>query len=117
MLRNIPVVMEHYKMRVTEEPVVKTKKNDMGEIVPVTNWEGARQYLVSLLIKPRPQEGQRQGKGEEIRVTLETDPGDEVEEGMVVELINPRVSHWENEFDGQKRSGLSWRATGLKPAA
>ncbi|GAA2338253.1 hypothetical protein GCM10009854_13130 [Saccharopolyspora halophila] len=117
MLRNIPVVMSHYKMQVTEEPVVKTRENETGEIVPVTDWQGAQQFVVSLFVKARPQEGQRPGKGEEIRVTLETAPDDDVTDGAVVELHNPRVSHWENDINGRKMSGLSWKATGIKRAA
>lgn len=116
MLRNIPVVLEHYKLQVTEEPEVKTRENEAGELEPVTDWQGARQFVVSLFAKPRPTEGKRPGKGEEIRVTLETAPDEDVTDGALIELINPRVSHWENELGGRKMSGLSWKATGIKLA-
>jgi P pilus assembly chaperone PapD len=120
-LSNIPVVSSGYKIQVTEAPVVKTRRNAEGVEVPVTDFAGAMQYVVMLFIKPRAVDGKPAAKGMEIKCTLETDPGDEVDEGDRVELINPRVSHWQNDFtdgNGNSRtmSGLSWKATGIKLA-
>nr|WP_042184898.1 hypothetical protein [Kibdelosporangium sp. MJ126-NF4] len=110
-MKNIPVLLEGYKVVVTEDPTVKTYE-DNGKTVVSTDYSGAQLYVVSVFVKPLPNpETGRAGKGVEVKVTLETDPGDDIREGSRVELINPRVSHWENE----RGSGLSWKATGLKP--
>jgi hypothetical protein len=115
MLRNIPVELSGYKVLVTEDPAVKTREGKNGVAEVVTDYAGATQYVVALFLKPLPNEQGRTGKGAEIKCTLETDPGDVVSEGDRIELINPRVSHWENEIDGRQMSGLAWRATGVKP--
>jgi hypothetical protein len=117
MLRNIPVELSGHKVLVTEAPTLKMREGKNGEPEVVTDYSGATQYVVVLFVKPRPNEQGRAGKGAEIKCTLETDPGAEVSEGDLVELINPRVSHWENEIDGRQMSGLAWRATGVKPIA
>lgn len=115
MLRNIPVELSGHKVLVTEPPTVKTReKNGQAEVVTDSR-TGATQFVVTLFVKPLPNEEGYAGKGAEIKCTLETDPGDAVEEGDRVELIGPRVSHWENEIDGRQMSGLAWRATGVKP--
>jgi len=118
MLSNIPVELSGHKVLVTEAPTVKTREDGNGTPVVVTDRRtGATQYVVSLFVKPRPNGDGFAGKGAEIKCTLETDPGELVSEGDLVELINPRVSHWENELNGRAMSGLAWRATGLKPVA
>lgn len=117
MLRNIPVELSGHKVLVTEAPTVKTREGKDGRAEVVTDRDGATQYVVVLFVKPRPNEQGYAGKGAEIKCTLETDPGDEVSDGDLVELINPRISHWENEIDGRVMSGLAWRATGIKPIA
>ncbi|MER7116605.1 hypothetical protein ABT332_19165 [Saccharomonospora azurea] len=116
-LRNIPVLLDGYKLMVSEEPQMKTRENDKtGESEVVTDWNGAPQYVVALFAKPLPVDGRPGGKGAEIKVTLETEPGEEISDGARVELVNPRVSHWENELGGRMMSGLSWKATGIKLA-
>ncbi|QUH05400.1 hypothetical protein HUO13_35600 [Saccharopolyspora erythraea] len=117
MLKNIPVLLEAHKARVVEDPTLKMIEKD-GQMVPATDpRDGSQQWVVMLYIKPRPTaDGRPAGKGSEVKLTLETEPGEEIEDGVVVELINPRVSHWENEFNGRTMSGLSWRATGIKLA-
>jgi hypothetical protein len=116
MLRNIPVELSGHKVLVTEAPTVKTREGSDGErVVVVDRQTQATQYVVVLFVKPRPNADGYAGKGDEIKCTLETDPGDVVSDGDLVELINPRVSHWENEIDGRVMSGLAWRATGIKP--
>ena len=56
---------------------------------PKTDWAGATKFEVALFVRLVPVEGQRTPKGEEIRVTLATDPGSEFHEGDWVELIDP----------------------------
>jgi len=71
---------------------------------------------VSLFAKLRAGDGVRRAKGEEIKVTLETDPGEVFEEGSYVQLVNLRVSPYSFLNDrGQTLSGLSFKATGLTP--
>lgn len=117
MLRNIPVELSGHKVQVTEAPVVKMREGKDGQPEVVTDFEGATQYEVMLFVKPRPVDGRRPGKGAEIKCTLETEPDEDISDGALVELINPRVSHWESELNGRMMSGLSWRATGLKLAS
>jgi hypothetical protein len=66
-----------------------------------------------LRVKP----GERAPKGEEIKVTLSTDPGPDFGEDVRVELIDVRVSPYQVESAGRVNSGLAWRAMGLKHAS
>lgn len=110
-LRNIPVVMDAFKLIISEAPVMKMKKDDRGQMVPATH-DGVQLFVVSLFAKQRPNAEGWAPKGEEIKVTLTADPGDGFEEGMPVSLISPSVSPWSNDNGG----GVSWRAEGLAPA-
>ncbi|MDQ3406201.1 MAG: hypothetical protein M3548_22875 [Actinomycetota bacterium] len=116
-MKNIPVELSGHKVQVTEAPTMKMKQDDKtGESTVATSFNGETLFVVSVFVKPLPDANGRVGKGSEVKVTLETDPG-EIAEGSRVELINPRVSHWEMSGDGRTSSGLSWKASGLKPAA
>lgn len=117
-MKNIPANLSGYKLMVSEAPAMKMRENDRGELVPATDWQGVQQFVVSLFAKRRPSEdGRPVGKGEEIRVTLAADPGDGFEEGSYVELIDATVSPWAmKEGSDGVRSGLSFKAAGLKPA-
>ncbi|WP_435120870.1 hypothetical protein [Amycolatopsis thermoflava] len=110
-MRNIPVNLGGYRLRIAEAPTMKTRKDKDGreEIVTV---DGVTRYVVSLFAKA---DG---AKGEEIRVTLETDPGEGFEEGQLVELIDARVSPYSFRNDrGETVSGMAFAAMGLKPVA
>jgi hypothetical protein len=72
--------------------------------------------VVSLFAKLQVQPGQRAPKGEEIKVTLETDPGDGFYEDMRVALIQPRINAYQIENNGRVSSGISFKAAGLAPA-
>jgi hypothetical protein len=109
MLRNLPVLLEGYRLMVAEEPMIKTREEN-GRDVPVTDRDGATLFTVSVFVKPPADEKGRSGKGLEVKVTLETEPGEEIEYASPVELINPRISQW--EMDG--RAGVAWKATGVK---
>ncbi|WP_431879965.1 hypothetical protein [Amycolatopsis sacchari] len=114
-MRNIPVNLSGFKLTITEAPAMKTRENEAtGESEVVVNrFTNEVQYVVALFAKPLPRkDGKPAGKGEEIRVTLTADPGEGFEEGMRVELIDATVSAWAMG----DRSGLSFRALGLKPA-
>lgn len=112
-VKDIPVLLTGHRLSVVERPCPKTK-ND-GTVV--VNRDGVTQFVVAVFMKLRPAPGMRAPKGEEVRVTLETDPGEGFEEGMFVELVNPRVSAYELKTDdGRELSGVSFKATGLVPA-
>lgn len=118
---NIPVNLGGYKLIVSEEPAMKMRENkETGEMVPVTDRQGVTAFVVSLFAKPIPAPGQLPRKGEEIRVTLSTDPGEGFEEGMRVELINALVNLYAmpDREDPRKiaSAGLWFKADGMKPA-
>lgn len=116
-MRDLPVVLDGYKLTVVEPPAPKMREDGNGGFVPVTNRDGVTQFVVSLFAKVRTQPGQRAPKGEEIKVTLETDPGEGFGEDMRVALLNPRVSPYQIDSpDGRSISGLAYKAMGLAPA-
>ena len=115
-MRDIPVMLSGYKLTVVEPPVPKMREDGRGGWMPVTDRQGVTQFVVSLFAKLRPQPGQRAPKGEEIKVTLETDPGPGIEEDMRVELINPRINAYQLDTpDGRTVAGISFKAVGLTP--
>lgn len=112
-MRNIPVSLVGYRLRVTEDPEVKMRKVD-GRDQTVTDQEGNVKFTVALNVKMKGQ------KGEEIRVTLDSDPGEgfSEEEGTVVELIDARVSPYSFKNDrGETVSGIAFAAAGMKRVA
>ncbi|MDU0290725.1 hypothetical protein [Saccharothrix longispora] len=113
-LSNIPVLLDGYTLQVTEIPTVKMRIDEQSkQEVPATDREGAQLFTVRLFAKPPAGPTGRRGKGDEIAVTLTTDPGDGFEEGDRVELVDPTVSMWSNDFG----AGLSFRAVALVPRA
>lgn len=113
-MRNIPINLGGYKIKVVEPPTMKMKQ---GTNEPVTSYDGTIQFVVSLFVKPLPEPGRPTGKGEEIKVTLTADPGDGFGEDTVVELIDATVSAYSMKTeDGRDLSGISFKAAGLKPA-
>ncbi|GAA1393678.1 hypothetical protein GCM10009613_40540 [Pseudonocardia kongjuensis] len=116
-MRDLPVVLDGYKLTVVEPPAPKTRQDSNGAEVPVTDRDGVAQFVVSLFAKLQPQAGQRVPKGEEIKVTLTTDPGDGFPEDVRVQLIDPKISPYAIESpDGRTVSGISFKAMGLKHA-
>ncbi len=112
-MQNIPVVLDGYRMTVVEPPAVKTDQ----EGKPLLTRDGVRQFVVHVFVKAQAGPDGRAPKGEEIKVTLETDPGEGFDEGARVALVGPRVSPFEIKGDnGRVTSGLSFRAVGLAPA-
>ncbi len=115
-MRDLPVMLNGYKLTVVEPPAPKMREDGNGALVPVTNRDGVTQFVVSLFAKLRVGAGERAPKGEEIKVTLETDPGEGFEEDARVELVAPRINAYQIE-QGQGRvlSGLAFKALGLTP--
>jgi len=116
-MRDIPVVLSGYKCTVVDPPVPKTRDDGAGGQVVVTDRNGVTQFVVSLFVKQRVAAGERAPKGEEIKVTLATDPGPGFDEDTRVELVDPRISPYQIDSpDGRSISGLAFKAVGLKPA-
>src|SRR4051794_15678335 len=116
-MRDIPVVLSGYKCTVVDPPVPKTRDDGAGGQVVVTDRTGVTQFVVSLFVKQRVAAGERAPKGEEIKVTLATDPGPGFDEDTRVELVDPRISPYQIDSpDGRSISGLAFKAIGLKPA-
>jgi hypothetical protein len=113
------VILDQYKLTVVEPPAPKMREDDKvkGRLVPVTDAQGAQMFVVALFAKLQVQQGQRAPKGEEIKVTLETDPGDGFHEDMRVQLINPRINAYQMENNGRVNSGISFKAAGLTPVS
>lgn len=110
-LSNIPVLLDGYTLQITEEPTMKMRTDERGQEVPATDRDGAQLFVVKLFAKPPAGPSGRRGKGDEITVTLATDPGDQFEEGDRVSLVEPTVSMWSNDFG----AGLTFKAVALVP--
>jgi hypothetical protein len=117
---NIPVYLAGHTVRISEPPAIKTRQLDNGDLEPVTNRDGVVQFVVAVFVKPKAVDGQRPGKGSEIRVNLPADPGEGFTEGSVVELINPLASLYAIADSDNPRltanAGMWFKADGLKPA-
>jgi hypothetical protein len=111
------VLLAGYRCTVVDPPCPKTKDDGNGGQVVVVNRDGVMQFVVALFIKAIAGPGERAPKGEEIKVTLESDPGEGFAEGTRVELINPRINSYQIDTDdGRSISGIAFKALGLKPA-
>lgn len=117
-MQNIPVDLRGFKLTVSEAPELKTKQGKDGEPEVVTTKNGEPLYVVALIAKPLERdENGRRGKGVEIKVTLKSDPG-EVEEDSRVELVAPVANAYDFTTDeGNRITGMSFKATALKLAA
>lgn len=115
-MRDLPVMLSGYKLTVVEPPAPKMRDDGNGGQVTVTNSDGVTQFVVSVFAKLRVQPGERAPKGEEIKVTLETDPGEGFEEDVRVELVAPRINPYQiDQGQGRVMSGIAFKAMGLKP--
>jgi hypothetical protein len=114
-MRDIPCNLGGYTLMVTESPEMKTRQTDDGGTELVIDRDTkANLFVLSLFAKQRPVNG-RKFKGEEIKVTIETDPG-ELTEGTYVELIDSRVSPYSFKNDRNETvAGISFRAAGVTP--
>jgi hypothetical protein len=110
-MRDIPVMLNGYKLTVVEPPAPKMRDDGQGGQVVVTDRQGVTQFVVSLFAKLRVDGAVRAPKGEEIKVTLETDPGTGFEEDVRVELINPRINAYQidSRTAGRSRGSRSRR--------
>jgi hypothetical protein len=115
-MRDIPVILNGYKLTVVEPPAPKMRDDGRGNLVTVTDRQGVTQFVVALFAKLQVGPGQRAPKGEEIKVTLTADPGEGIYEDMRVELISPLLNAYQIDTeDGRSISGISFKAAGLVP--
>ena len=115
-MRDLPVLLSGYKLTIVDAPAPKTRDDGSGRQVVVTDRDGVTQFVVSVFAKQRVGPGERAPKGEEIKVTLATDPGEGFEEDTRVELVDARINAYQMETaDGRVMSGIAFKATGLKP--
>lgn len=113
-MRDIPCDLGGYTLMVTEAPEIKTFEKDGKTEIVIDQATKAQMYVISVFAKRRPTPD-RKFKGEEIKVTIETDPG-ELDTGTYIELINCRVSPYNMKSDsGDTIAGISFRATGVTP--
>lgn len=119
-MKDVPADLRGYKFIVSEAPTVKlvTDKATGQEKVSTIYGTEDPKYVIRLFSKPveAGPTGVR-GKGEEIKVTLLSEPGDEIDEGVYVDLIGPTVSPYamtdaNNKLTG---SGLSYTARAVSP--
>lgn len=117
-MQNIRVDLENYKLTVVDPPAPKFKRTDDGRSVAAVDREGVQVFTVSLFAKVIPAAGEFPQKGEEIAVTLSTDPGPGFEEGMRVVLVNPTVSPYNMpKKNGQGvNAGIAFKALGVTHA-
>lgn len=113
-MRDIPCDLGGYTLMVTEAPEIKMAEKDGKTEAVVDRDTKAQMFVVSVFAKRRPT-ADRKFKGEEIKITLETDPG-AIDTGTYVELINARMSPYSFKNDSNETvAGISFRATGLTP--
>jgi hypothetical protein len=121
-LRNLPVVLDGYTLMITEAPEVKMRTDDDGNVLGPKLVYGTDQpeYVVSLFAKRTADANGRKGKGEEIKVTLTSDPGEDWTEGQYVALRRCTVSLTAIPHPTVRNAfsfaGLSFQAEGLSPA-
>lgn len=105
-MRDLPVVLDGFKLTVVEPPAPKMRQDANGADIPVTDRDGVTQFVVSLFAKLQVQAGQRAPKGEEIKVTLTADPGEGFPEDARVQLIDAKINPYSIESpDGRTVSG------------
>ena len=116
-MRDLPVVLDGFKLTVVEPPAPKMRQDANGADVPVTDRDGVAQFVVSLFAKLQVKTGERAPKGEEIKVTLLTDPGEGFSEDTRVQLLDAKINPYSIESpDGRTVSGIAFKAMGLKHA-
>jgi hypothetical protein len=95
---------------VATAPVPKMANAKTGERA-MDRETGAPLSTVGLLVSD-------EGEGNLYQVTIpETGLPEGLAPGMPVRVVGLKARDWENEFNGQKRHGISFRAVAITPAA
>jgi hypothetical protein len=107
-MKNMPIILSDRRLMLTELPTLKTREVDGHTEIVTDRDTGAQQFTATVFMKAKGE------KGEEIKVTLATDPGDGFDEGDIVDLVDPRASFYSYRSGrGETVSGIAYRATGL----
>ncbi|MEJ8647840.1 hypothetical protein WKI65_07035 [Streptomyces sp. MS1.AVA.3] len=95
---------------VATAPTPKLVNKQTGEIA-VDRETGAKMMTVGLLISD-------EGEGNLYQVAIpETGVPENLNPGTPVSVVGLKARDWENEFNGQKRHGISFRAVAVTPGA
>ena len=95
---------------VATAPTPKMKNKRTGEIA-VDNETGANMMTVGLLISD-------EGEGNLYQVSVpETGIPEGLNPGMPVSVVGLKARDWENEFNGEKRHGIAFRAASVVAGA
>ncbi|OKI29499.1 hypothetical protein A6A28_09420 [Streptomyces sp. CB03578] len=112
-MRMIPVDTTGATVMVAQPPQLKMRDKKTGQVA-VDNESGSNLMTVDVLFVMN-------GNAEVVSVTVaEPDISGELAMGTPVALTGLVARPWENEFNGQKRHGISFRAvavTSLAPAS
>ncbi|MEU4198416.1 hypothetical protein [Streptomyces sp. NPDC026294] len=95
---------------VATAPTPKLKNKRTGEIA-VDSETGANMMTVGLLISD-------EGEGNLYQVSVpQTGVPEGLVPGMPVTVVSLKARDWENEFNGEKRHGIAFRATAIAAGA
>ncbi|MGY4969352.1 SCO3933 family regulatory protein [Streptomyces nigrescens] len=95
---------------VATAPTPKLVNKQTGEIA-VDRESGAKMMTVGLLISD-------EGEGNLYQVAIpETGVPENLNPGTPVSVVGLKARDWENEFNGQKRHGISFRAVAITAGA
>ncbi|OEU92022.1 hypothetical protein DB35_06590 [Streptomyces abyssalis] len=109
-MRQIPVDTTTAAMMVAQPPQPKVINRQTGEIATDRD-TGAKLMTVNVMFA-------MDGNAEVLNVTVpETGVADELTMGTPVALTGLIARPWENEFNGQKRHGISFRAVAVTSLA
>ncbi|KOG48392.1 hypothetical protein [Streptomyces decoyicus] len=93
---------------VATAPTPKLVNKQTGEIA-VDRETGAKMMTVGLLISD-------EGEGNLYQVAIpETGVPENLNPGTPISVVGLKARDWENEFNGQKRHGISFRAVAITP--
>ncbi|MGX1757838.1 SCO3933 family regulatory protein [Streptomyces lydicus] len=94
---------------VATPPTPKLKNKRTGEIA-VDSESGANMMVVGLLVSD-------EGEGNLYQVSVpQTGVSEGLAPGMPVSVIGLKARDWENEFNGEKRHGIAFRAVSITAA-
>ncbi|MCX4714955.1 hypothetical protein [Streptomyces virginiae] len=109
-MRQIPVDTSGATVMVAQPPQLKLRDKKTGQVA-VDNETGNNLMTVDVLFVMN-------GNAEVVSVTVaEPDVSGELTTGTPVALTGLVARPWENEFNGQKRHGLSFRAVAVTSLA
>lgn len=115
-MKNAPIEMGHYKLRVVEPAALKMKaiykdNQRVGE-EPAVGPNGEALYEAVLYIRARQADQYNRKDSEEIKVEL-AQPCEDIDEDDVVELVGSRITTKTYSRDGRQVLKLEYLADGM----